>query len=66
MNPKFSCKKCGSEIFKTTTEPQTFEDFNGAVCNNCGTVVTEDDIKAQALKIADDLTRDAFRKAGFK
>jgi transcription initiation factor TFIIIB Brf1 subunit/transcription initiation factor TFIIB len=66
MDYKFSCPQCGSEVFKTKTKPKRIEDFNGAVCNKCGTVITEDDIKAQALKIADDLVRDAFRKAGFK
>lgn len=63
---KFSCPKCGHKTFKTSTEPKCLEDFNGAVCENCGTVVTEDDIKAQLRELADKLVRDAFRKSGLK
>ena len=65
-NISFVCKNCGFETFKTTSEPKTLEDFYGAVCAKCGTAITEDDIKAQARKVADDLVRDAVRKAGFK
>jgi predicted RNA-binding Zn-ribbon protein involved in translation (DUF1610 family) len=63
---KFSCKKCGSEVFVTAAKPKTLADFYGAVCQNCGTTVTQDDIKAQTLKIAGEAARDAFRKSGLK
>jgi hypothetical protein len=35
-------------------------------CENCGTVVTEDDIKAQLRDLADKLVRDAHRESGLK
>jgi len=61
-NISFVCKNCGFETFKTTSEPKTLEDFYGAVCAKCGTAITEDDIKAQAMKIAEKIARDAFGK----
>jgi DNA-directed RNA polymerase subunit RPC12/RpoP len=63
---KVSCPQCGSTVFKTKIEPKRLEDFNGAVCAQCGATIGEDDIKAQTGKVVDDLVRDAFRKAGFK
>jgi len=66
MNVPFACKNCGSETFKSTSEPKSLEDLYGAICANCGTAVSEDDIKSHALKIADELARDALRKVGFK
>lgn len=60
----FSCKHCGSETFRTTTEVKTFEDYLGPICNECGAIVTEDDVKEQAVDIAGKIARDAFKKAG--
>jgi len=57
----FVCKHCGSETFKTSSEPKTYEDFLGATCAQCGAVVTDEDIKAQAVKIAEALLNDAFK-----
>jgi uncharacterized Zn finger protein len=62
---QFCCPSCGSETFKSLREVKTYEDFVGAACANCGRVVTDDDIRGQARKIAEELVRDAFRKAGF-
>ena len=61
----FSCTHCGSETFTASSPVKTYKDFLGAVCAKCGAVVKEDDIKKKGLKIADDLVRDAFKKAGF-
>ncbi len=58
-NIPFVCK-CGSKTFKLDHEAKTLEDVVGAVCEKCGTTLTEDDIRAQALKIAEDLARGAF------
>ena len=60
----FVCKRCGSQTFKTESEPKTYEDFLGAVCAKCGAVVTDEDTKAQAVEIADRLLKDAFKKFG--
>jgi ribosomal protein S27AE len=59
-DPQFSCPKCGTTEFKVPSRPKTIEDFIGAVCSNCGGTITEDDIKAQALKIAERKMRKAF------
>jgi hypothetical protein len=46
------------------TAPKTIEDFDGAICAKCGRTVSENDIKEQALAIAEKIAKDAFRKAG--
>ena len=61
---KFVCPNCKGDKFKTEHEPKAFEDMIGAKCVDCGTALTEDDIKAQALKIAEDLARKAFGEDG--
>jgi predicted RNA-binding Zn-ribbon protein involved in translation (DUF1610 family) len=63
---QFSCPKCGSQIFETTSQPKSLEEFYGAVCAKCGTVIGKNDIQGQARDVADKLVRDAIRKAGFK
>jgi hypothetical protein len=62
----FICKKCGSETFKTTSEPKSLDDFDGAVCANCGTTITKDDIERQTAKIAEKAIKDALGGLGFK
>jgi len=57
---KFVCPNCKSDQFKTEHEVKTIEDMFGATCVDCGTALTEDDIKAQALKIAEERMREAF------
>lgn len=59
-NIQFVCKNCGSETFKTTSEPESLDDFDGAICTNCGTALSTDDIKGQAVKIAEKTIRDAL------
>jgi len=65
-NIPITCKKCGSKTFKTTSETDPLNDTARTVCANCGTPLKEDNVKAQALDIADKLVRDALRKAGLK
>lgn len=60
----FVCAKCGHDKFKSDHEVKTLEDFLGAKCANCGASLTEDDIKAQGMKIAEDLARKAFGEDG--
>lgn len=57
----FVCKHCGSSTFETSSEAKTYEDFLGAKCAKCGIIVSDADIKAQALKTAEDLLKDAFK-----
>jgi transcription elongation factor Elf1 len=54
----FTCPQCGSEKIVVLTETPTFEDITNANCADCGTAVTEEEIKLQARKIA----RDAIEK----
>lgn len=56
-NIPFTCKQCGSKTFKVAAEPKSIEDFNGAVCANCGTALTEDDIRLQASEMIDELIK---------
>jgi uncharacterized Zn finger protein len=60
----FPCPKCGSETFKSTIEIKTYEDFLGATCAECSRVVTDEDIRAFGLKLAEKLVRNALRDAG--
>jgi transposase-like protein len=50
------CPKCGHDDLKTGAEPKPGS-LNGFSCNSCGYAVTEGDIRAQALKVAEDLIR---------
>jgi uncharacterized Zn finger protein len=59
---KISCHKCGTEPFETIAEIKAFDDT--LVCPNCGTAITDEDIRKQAGEVAADLIRDALRKAG--
>jgi DNA-directed RNA polymerase subunit RPC12/RpoP len=63
----FKCMKCGGTTFRTpVAETKDIEELIGAPCASCGTKLTEDDIKAQALKIAEEAARKAFGQAGLK
>lgn len=53
----FSCPQCGEKVFKTTTEVQRLEDFDGAVCTGCGHTISEEDIRAKAMQVVEDLLR---------
>ncbi len=61
-NIPFHCKQCGSETFKTSRKVETMDDMQGAVCSQCGAEFTEDEIKKQARKIAENLIRDTFKR----
>jgi len=63
MDIDFSCAKCGNQTFKAVSEVKSYKDLVGAVCSNCGTAVTENDIDKQYLKIGEDATKDAFGKS---
>jgi transcription elongation factor Elf1 len=65
-NIKFTCATCGGGEFKPVRGVKSWKDFIGASCANCGRELTEDDIKAQALKIAEDAARRAFGEGGLK
>ena len=61
---KLSCPKCGIPPFKTIAEVKASDD--SLVCPNCGTAITDKDIRKQAGEVAADLIRDALRKADLK
>ena len=58
----FTCPKCGNKVLKVGTEPITLNDFFGAVCSNCDYAITEDDVRTQTIRFADDLMRDLAKK----
>ena len=49
----FTCKQCGSKQFKLAAEPNSYNDFLGAVCDRCGRRVTDDDIKSAAVQVVE-------------
>ena len=61
---KISCHRCGTEPFKTIDEIKTFNDT--LVCPNCGTAITDEDIRKQAGDAAADAIRDALSNAGLR
>lgn len=58
---KFVCPKCNQKTFKVNIEIKTLDDFYGAVCTGCNYTITEDDIKKQAMSIAENLAKKAFK-----
>ena len=60
------CSNCGSDKFTTTSKPKSLDDLEGASCANCGTPFNRRGVENQAKRVAEDLVRDALRKAGFK
>ncbi len=54
----FVCPKCGEKLFKTTTEPKTYEElFDAMICLKCGCGITKDDVRRQALDVLDEFFR---------
>lgn len=41
---KFSCPKCGHDVLKTNTKPDSLNALIGAVCERCGHKVGKNDI----------------------
>jgi hypothetical protein len=60
----FKCPCCDSTQFRVSSQPKSVEDFIGAPCSACGAPLTEDEIKKQALKIAEKAAKKAFRDSG--
>ncbi|WP_418271166.1 ECs_2282 family putative zinc-binding protein [Klebsiella variicola] len=62
---KFPCPECSGEIFDVSAIPEGSDSFAGAVCGNCGHLVTEDESSQFDDQVADDffdsLTRDLFK-----
>lgn len=56
----FKCPNCGSGQFRVSVEVKSLEDMFDAPCAQCGTPLTEDEIKKQARKIAEDRLKEAF------
>ncbi len=44
------CPKCNHEVLIPKIKIKTVSDSAGTVCQNCGYIVTEEDVIAQALK----------------
>jgi hypothetical protein len=45
-----------------SSQPKDLDGMIGAPCADCGTPLTEEEIKRQARKIAEDAAQQAFRK----
>ena len=61
---KISCHECGADPFKTMDEIKVFDDT--LICPNCGTAITDEDIRRQAGDAAADAIRDGLTKAGLQ
>lgn len=61
MQIPFFCPKCGSGTFRVTADPKSPEDLYGAPCAQCGEPLTEEEIRRQARKIAEDRVGEAFK-----
>lgn len=46
------CPQCGEKTFKFESEPNVESGAAGGICSGCGHVLTDDDIRAQALEVA--------------
>jgi predicted RNA-binding Zn-ribbon protein involved in translation (DUF1610 family) len=69
MNDKlmqFACTNCGGSKFKPAGEGTKLEDFFNAPCADCGTILTEDEIKTQAQKMTAEVFRRKFGDGGMK
>jgi len=47
------CPKCNHEVLIAKIKIKTDSDFASAVCQNCGYIVTEEDMAAHALKVVE-------------
>ena len=63
---KLTCPGCSEEFTVTVPEGTTESDLLPAPCAHCGRILTNDDVKAQALKYSRKVMKDMLRKAGFK
>lgn len=60
----FFCPHCGNETFKVFSELRELYNFIGLPCSNCGYVVTESDIRKQAMDLAEKMTRETLSRVG--
>jgi predicted RNA-binding Zn-ribbon protein involved in translation (DUF1610 family) len=56
----FVCPNCGGNKFRVSSEPKDLNEMIGAPCDSCGTPLTEDAVKKQAAKIAEDAIKKTF------
>ena len=61
----FICPQCGGSQFRVTSQPKSLDDMIGALCADCGTPLTEDEIKKQAREIAEDAAKKGFKNLEF-
>ncbi|WP_458294925.1 ECs_2282 family putative zinc-binding protein [Klebsiella michiganensis] len=52
---KFSCPECSGEAFDVTAITESSDSFAGAICDNCGHVVTEDESSQFDEQLVDDV-----------
>lgn len=46
---RVKCPACGGGLFVLPKKADSYEDFIGAPCDKCGHVLTNDEIKGQAV-----------------
>ena len=61
----FKCPNCGSSQFRVSVKVNSLDDMIGAPCADCGTPLTEEEVKKQARKIAEEAAKKAFKNLKF-
>jgi DNA-directed RNA polymerase subunit RPC12/RpoP len=61
-NIPFACRNCGASTFRTARKPESLSDLDGAVCAECGTPFSQEDVKEQARRIAERKIKEAFKR----
>lgn len=58
----FACPECGCEVFDTAAISEHPDSFAGAICADCGHVVTDDDTLESDEKLIDEVFGDLVGK----
>jgi DNA-directed RNA polymerase subunit N (RpoN/RPB10) len=47
------CPSCGKNVYRVAHEPVSYEELDGALCDNCGRPIAKSDIESQARDIVE-------------
>jgi hypothetical protein len=58
--PELVCRECGSDEFKPDKLTVCLRDFDGAIRQKCGTILTKEDINAEFCRQMENVIDDMF------